>query len=59
MLAPKSVGRIFENLDEIEAIRYRLRTKPLPGAGTDRVGFLMDGMDLMDAARAMPFKGRP
>lgn len=62
MLAPGSVGRIFENLDEIEAIRYRLRTKPLPGAGTDRVGFLMDGMDrmdLMDAARAMPFKGRP
>lgn len=36
MLAPGSVGRIFENLDEIEAIRYRLRTKPLTGAGTDR-----------------------
>ncbi|MDO9582537.1 MAG: hypothetical protein Q7J24_05425 [Desulfomicrobium sp.] len=42
MLAPGSVGRIFENLDEIEAIRYRLSDETAARSG-DGQGRVFDG----------------
>lgn len=52
MPVPGIVGRILENLDGIEAMRYRLSDETGARNGGGRAGFLVDFVDVVDCVDA-------